>query len=265
MIPNKIIFFVILKIICLNGVNSRFGLSCIIRYKEINFMGDRNIFREIEANLEVSDKPSEFLNSIKDTIEFKESNFKLLGELVNIEQEPKYHPEGNVWNHICMVTDAASIAKRFAHNKTAFMWGAMLHDIGKITTTVKRKGRWTSYNHDTEGYNIVKNLLIKETKDTEFIEKVCELVKFHMHHIYILKNLPFGNVKHLIETNNVNDIVLLFICDKLGRGEQSDKDKKRVFEEVLMILDVLEKKGGLKYNEVRENIKKLELSFLKKN
>lgn len=217
------------------------------------------IFKEIEANLEILHKPSEFLNNLKDTVEFKESNFKILGDLVNIEQELKYHPEGNVWNHICMVTDVASVAKEFAHNKIEFMWGAMLHDIGKLTTTIKRKGRWTSYNHDIEGYNIVKKMLIKETNNEEFVEKVSQLVKFHMHHIYILKNLPFGSIKHLIESNNVNDIVLLFICDKLGRGKQTNEEKRKVFEEVLTILEVLEKKSGLNYEDIRSNIKILEV------
>lgn len=218
-----------------------------------------NIFKEIENKLETLERPSKFLNELKSLEEFEKSEFGVLGKLVDIEQEPKYHPEGNVWNHLCMVVDAASITKYLAHNKREFMWGALLHDLGKITTTVKRKGRWTSYNHDIVGCDMVKELLFKETKDAKFAEKVAQLVKFHMHHIYILKNLPFGNIKELIETNNVNDIVLLFVCDKLGRGGQSEQDKKRVFDEIITILDILEKKSGFKYENVRENIKKLEV------
>ena len=153
-----------------------------------------------------------------------------------------------------MVIDAASIAKEFTLNKREFMWGALLHDVGKIKTTVKRKGKWTSYNHDIEGYKIVKELLIKETGDYDFIKKVSQLVRFHMHHIYILKNLPFSNIEELLKTNNVNDIVILFACDKLGRGNQNIEDKKKIFEEVLIIVDILEKKSGLKYDQVRRNI-----------
>ncbi|MBU3131447.1 HDIG domain-containing protein [Clostridium gasigenes] len=217
-------------------------------------MKETNIFKEIEKNLQQLEKPSEFLNKLKDSQEFKESSFKVLGDLVNTPQELKYHPEGNVWNHLCMVVDAASVAKFLSYNKREFIWAALLHDLGKLTTTIKRNGRWTSYNHDTEGYNMVKSLLIKETGDEKFAEKVAEIVKFHMHHIYILKNLPFGNIKELLETNNINDILLLFACDKLGRGGQTSEDKKRMFEEVLRILDILEKKSGIKYNDARENI-----------
>ena len=217
-------------------------------------MGNRNIFEIIDNKLEKLEQPSDFFNKLKGSDEFNSSNFKILGELVNIDQELKYHPEGNVWNHICMVVDYASIAKNLANNKREFMWGALLHDLGKITTTVKRKGRWTSYNHDTVGYNMVKELLTKETDDIQFIEKICELVKFHMHHIYILKNLPFGNTKELIKSNNINDILLIFACDKLGRGDQNNEDRNRIFDEVLIILDILEKESGHKYNDVRENI-----------
>ena len=215
-----------------------------------------DILKEIDDSFERLEKLSDFFNKLKDTTEFKSSRFKVLRELINTPQELKYHPEGNVWNHSCMVIDAASIAKEFAYNKREFMWAALLHDLGKIKTTVKRKGRWTSYNHDIEGYNMVKDLLIEETGDEDFAEKVGQLVKFHMHHIYILKNLPFGSVEELLKINNINDIVLLFTCDKLGRGKQTIEDKKRVFEEVLTILNILEKKSGLKYDDVRKNIMK---------
>jgi len=215
-----------------------------------------DILNEIDDSFERLEKLSDFFNKLKDTTEFKSSRFKVLRELINTPQELKYHPEGNVWNHLCMVIDAASIAKEFAYNKREFMWAALLHDLGKIKTTVRRKGRWTSYNHDIEGYNMVKDLLSEETGDEDFAEKVGQLVKFHMHHIYILKNLPFGSVEELLKINNINDILLLFTCDKLGRGKQTIEDKKRVFEEVLTILNILEKKSGLKYDDVRKNIMK---------
>lgn len=223
-----------------------------------------NIFKEIDCALHTLEKPSDFFNKLKDTDNFKNSSFKVLGELVNIPQEPKYHPEGNVWEHLCMVIDAASIAKEFTLDKREFMWGALFHDIGKITTTVKRRGRWTSYNHDIEGYNMVKDLLIKETGNYDFTDKVAELVRFHMHHIYILKNLPFGKIDELLKTNSINDIILLFACDKLGRGEQTMEDKERVFEEVFRILDILEEKSGLKYAETRKNLIKFKGRIISK-
>lgn len=219
-------------------------------------MENQSMLEEIDIKLQQLEKPSQFLNEIQSSHRFKESNFKVLLKLIDIEQELKYHPEGNVWNHICMVVDYASIAKRFTYNKSAFMWGSLLHDLGKINTTVKRKGRWTSYNHDNVGYDMVKTLLDKESSDLEFNEQVCELVKFHMHHIYILKNLPFGNINDLINTNNINDIVLLFACDKLGRGNQNSEDKIRIFDEIIKILEIIEMKSGKTYDEVRDNVMK---------
>lgn len=221
-----------------------------------------NIFMEIDKSLCILEKPSEYFSKLKDSAEFKESKFRRLGELVNIPQELKYHPEGNVWNHVCMVIDFASVAKEFSDNKREFMWGALLHDIGKYSTTVKRNGRWTSYNHDIEGYNVVRELLVTESMDDNFTKKVSEFVKFHMHHIYILKRLPFGNIKELIKTNNINDILLLFACDKLGRGNQSIDDKERVFDEVLIILSILEKESGCKYDYARVNIEKFKNKIL---
>ena len=46
-----------------------------------------------------------------------------------------------------------------------------------------------------------------------------------MHHIYINKDLPFGKPEAMIKTVDMNDMLLMFLSDKLGRG-QKEKDKK---------------------------------------
>ena len=56
-----------------------------------------------------------------------------------------------------------------------------------------------------------------------------------MHHLYIIKNLPYAKTKEMIKETNLNDIILLFISDRMGRGN-FEKHKK---EEKLMILKKL--------------------------
>ncbi|GAB6170402.1 HDIG domain-containing protein [Clostridium carnis] len=220
-----------------------------------------NVFELIESILIKSDIPSIELIKIVKTKEVKESPFNILNKLENIQQEKEHHPEGNVWNHTLMVVDMAARVKVFSNNKKEFMWAALLHDIGKITNTKFIKGKWRAYNHDVAGSKAVKELLNKVSSNEEFNNKVVDLVLYHMHHIYISKNLPFGNVDKMLETNNVNDIILLFICDKLGRGKQNIESKEETIKEVIKIVEFIEERENRSYEDLKSKILKISLNL----
>ena len=154
---------------------------------------------------------------------FDTEPFNLIKKLVKIEQNPKYHPEGNVLNHILLVTDNASSIKEKSIDKKAFMWGAFLHDIGKLTTTKIRKNRITSYNHDTEGEKIALDFLDKLTDDEDFKKRVSKLVRWHMQPLFFDKNLPFFKPKDMLNDVEYKEIALLSLCDRLGRGEMDNQ------------------------------------------
>lgn len=195
-------------------------------------MNNKNIFDIIETHLINDSRPSIEINKLIDIGELKDTDFNMLVELKDIPQEPKYHPEGNVWNHVMLVVDEAAKLKERSEDKRVFMWAALLHDIGKIKTTVKRKGRWTSYNHDTVGAEITYRLLRNVSKDEDFIKKVSMLVKYHMHYLYIEKNLPFAKPRMLLEETSVDEIALLSYADRCGRGELTEEDRIQVSESI---------------------------------
>ena len=166
----------------------------------------------------VCNKPSVYLEKIKNSL--KDTPLESLWILQLIEQNPRYHPEGNVWNHVMQVIDIAAKIKDFAIDKEAFMLGALLHDLGKgittnrleirysclvhdlgkgITTKKNNQGRWTSYNHDVEGVKIAEKILNYYKYDDYEKEKILNLVRFHMHHLYIIKNLPYAKTKEMIK------------------------------------------------------------------
>ena len=105
---------------------------------------------------------------------------------------------------------------------------ALLHDIGKLTTTRVRKNRITSYNHDTEGKDIAMNILNELTDDEEFKQKVSKLVRWHMQPLFYDKNLPFFQPQDMINDVEYKEVALLSLCDRLGRG---NLDEDRIKEE----------------------------------
>ena len=79
--------------------------------------------------------------------------FPELAVLVGCEQEPEWHPEGDVWTHNLLVIDqAASRLDDLPYpQRVALMLGAVSHDFGKPATTAFIGGRIRSYNHEAAG------------------------------------------------------------------------------------------------------------------
>jgi tRNA nucleotidyltransferase (CCA-adding enzyme) len=79
--------------------------------------------------------------------------FPEIKALVGCEQEPEWHPEGDVWIHTLMVIDQARtrIDDLDRARQTTVMLGAVCHDLGKPLTTAFLDGRIRSIDHEQEG------------------------------------------------------------------------------------------------------------------
>ena len=215
-----------------------------------------NKLKEIQENLLICDKPSIYLEEIKTSL--KNTPLEVLIDLEKIEQNKNYHPEGNVWNHLKQVVDTAAKIKDYANDKGSFMLGALLHDLGKGTTTKKNKqGRLISYNHDTEGEKIADKILTYYDYKGDEKQRVLNLVKYHMHHLYIIKNLPFAKTNELVKDVDLNDMILMFVSDRLGRGQVEKEKKLNEIEDIQEVIRILEVNYSLDLNEIKEKIKKI--------
>ncbi len=183
-------------------------------------IADKKIFDAFEQHLTEDEKPSLFLKAIEEDGLFNSDfPFSLLGALKQTEQNPTHHPEGNVWNHTLLVVDNAALVREQSEDKTVFMWSALLHDIGKPSTTMLRKGKLTSYDHDKAGERLSKEFLRAFTQDESFVIKVSKMVRWHMQVLMVVKNLPFANIRAMVRDVPLHEIALLAMCDRLGRGE----------------------------------------------
>lgn len=208
--------------------------------------------KDIEHHLLYDKKPSEYFNCLLQNGKLKKEPLNEIEKLKDVMQSKKHHPEGNVWNHTMLVVDNGAYYREYVNDKKAFMWALLLHDIGKIKTTKMRKGRWTSYNHDNvgseEGYKFLKKL---GCNDEEFIEKVRNLIKYHMHFLYIKNNLPFGNEKEMIKNVDINDITLVFLCDRLGRGGLDKEGKLEIIASIHEFLEKYRDSGNKNLNFIK--------------
>ncbi len=184
------------------------------------------IFKEWDTHLLKDSKPSIYFNEIKNNNMLDEHPFSMLKKLEDTPQSEKYHPEGNVWNHTMMVLDIAADKKRLSKNPRVFMWAALLHDVGKPSTTKVSKKKITSYNHDSTGAKLARKFLIEFTDDNKFIDEVCILVKWHMHLLFVVKDLPFAKIDAMLSETTVEELALFGTCDRLGRGNMCEEKIK---------------------------------------
>jgi len=89
---------------------------------------------------------------------------RLLPELLPLttcEQDPEWHPEGNVWTHTLMVVDQARrrIEGLDRGRATALMLSAICHDLGKPVTTLHADGHVKSPGHEEAGVPLAAAVL----------------------------------------------------------------------------------------------------------
>lgn len=79
--------------------------------------------------------------------------FPELHALAGCQQEPEWHPEGDVWVHTLQVVDRARavVDDLERAKRLAVMLGAVCHDFGKPATTAVIDGRIRSLDHEEQG------------------------------------------------------------------------------------------------------------------
>ena len=191
----------------------------------------KDLFQTIDDILMGTEKPSLLLNNLLEDEMFYEYPFKMLDSLKETEQSKVHHPEGDAWIHTIMVVDEAAKCKDESTDPHAFMWAALLHDIGKPKTTRNRKGKITSYEHDKVGAELAREFLVVFISDRQFIERVVALVRWHMQILFVVNDLPFKEIQKMKSEVNIKDISLLGWCDRMGRKNADEERERGIIEE----------------------------------
>ena len=110
------------------------------------------IWGEVEKLLLRAEQPSHGLSLALD-LGVVDQLWPELKALVGCEQEPEWHPEGDVWIHTLMVTDEARrrLTDLDHPRRVVMMLSALCHDMGKPATTKLEDGRIRSKGHEEAG------------------------------------------------------------------------------------------------------------------
>jgi hypothetical protein len=139
----------------------------------------------------------EELESKSDAVDPYQLYRMLLLPLENVQQSPKYHPEGDVLYHSLQVFE---LAKEHRPYDEEFLLAALLHDVGKGID---------GFNHVAAGLSALEGLIT---------ERTWFFIEHHMNaHDYRAGTLPFKLRRKLEASPDFDDLMLLRQLDDEGR------------------------------------------------
>jgi len=153
--------------------------------------------------------------------------FPELQALVGCEQEPEWHPEGDVWVHTLHCMDA------FARERIGDDWedlvvgfAVLCHDLGKpLTTVLGEDGRIRSPLHEPKGEAPTRSFLSRLTNQVDLHEQVVPLVRRHLTPRTFYKDQASdGAIRRLAsKVKRIDRLVRVAAADIAGRPPRQDE------------------------------------------
>lgn len=106
--------------------------------------------------------------------------FPALHALRGVAQDPRWHPEGDVWVHTVMVVNAAAARRCGDDSDAALMFAALCHDLGKPATTARERERVRAPAHAAVGVRVTREFLEGLCAPHALTQCVAALVRDHL-------------------------------------------------------------------------------------
>ncbi len=215
---------------------ARFGFEIteetykLCRNIELSSLSSERVFDEMKKALLKAPKPSVFFEQLR-KMNHLSVWFGELEKLIGVPQHTLHHQEGDVWTHTMMVLDEAAKRRDKAENTLYFMLSALVHDLGKADCTEFIKGNYHAYGHEECGLTLVKSFVRRLSGENALMRYVLNMTKLHM------KPNAFASDKSSIKATNKlfdeaispNDLILLALCDGMGKIPQKPSQKTEAF------------------------------------
>jgi len=146
--------------------------------QDLSGVARERIFDEFRKLLLDATRPSAAFHFLEKTKLL--GHFPELDALRGVPQDPRWHPEGDVWVHTLMVLDEAAALRRGDEDDLALMFGALCHDMGKPERTVEEGNRVHARGHEARGISAAIGFLEGLRAPNRLVRKVAGLVEHHL-------------------------------------------------------------------------------------
>jgi tRNA nucleotidyltransferase (CCA-adding enzyme) len=242
-------FFRVMQFIGRFAMQAAPSLNALCKTMSVDKVSVERIAEEMRKLLLASKQPSLAFRWLKKIGRLKDV-FPELYDLIGVAQNPKWHPEGDVFEHTMQSLDAAAqVSYETDEQKLLVLYAALCHDLGKPKTTEEREGRIISYEHPRKGVPMTKKLLRRITRNKELTDKVAILVEYHMMPLeFTQSGAKFAAYKRLarkIAPLTLHELSLLAIADRRGRNGKKNEPLKSTPQDIKTFIRKAEEAGVL--------------------
>ncbi len=152
------------------------------------------VFEEWKRILLRAPRPSAALRLLRELALLR--FFPELEALIDVPQDPEWHPEGDVWVHTGKVVDQAAQLRRGDERRDLLlMFGALCHDFGKPGTTEELEGRIVSHKHSEAGLEPTRAFLERMRAPSWLVRGAVALVRHHLAPAHFVRDSGAAGVK----------------------------------------------------------------------
>lgn len=145
--------------------------------------------------------------------------------LVDCQQDPEWHPEGDVFVHTCHCCDAMTGLQDWQvadeSDKAVLMFAILAHDFGKPATTARvvRDGRTriVSPGHEPAGGPIADGFLARIGMPEHVRERVVPLVVHHLAHLQAHTERSVRRLATRLAPETIGRLCMVMTADHCGR------------------------------------------------
>ncbi len=216
----------------------------LCRTVDLSNLSRERIEQELRKALLDSPKPSVFFESLRDMGQLSHW-FPELEKLIGVEQNPKYHPEGDVWVHTMEVLDRAAAFRDEVSDAFAFMLFVLSHDFGKITATSFVNGAIHAYKHEFQGAEIAETFLKRFVGEKAVIRYVLNMIPLHMRpNVSAFARSSVKSTNHMFDDASApEDLIYFAMSDKpvMAEDVKFEGDKEFLFERLAIYRATMDK------------------------
>lgn len=200
----------------------------LCRQIDLSDLPPERIWGEIEKLLLLAERPSLGFQWLQ-KLTALERLFPELSSLIDVPQDPEWHPEGDVFIHTLLTIDRArELIEGLSYpRRVTVMLAAVAHDFGKPPTTAFLEGRWRSRGHEEAGVGptelFLNRLNVHTIEGYDVRNQVIALVREHLKpgEFYKKKDeVGDGAFRRLARKCELDLLYRVASADSLGRNAE---------------------------------------------
>lgn len=229
-------FFRVMQFIGRFGMTPDKALQEICKTISLEGVSRERIATEFEKLLLLSQRPSLGFRWLRD-VERLHEVLPELAATIGVQQNPAWHPEGDVFEHTMQTIDAAA---RFTYKndeeKVLLLLTALAHDLGKPLVTKLVDGIWRSRGHEEEGIEPARSFLKRITLKKDLIDSVLVLVRHHRAPGTFVKDgakpAAYKRLARALAPLSIELLARLTLADKQARNSSGHEPLTGTFEDL---------------------------------